>query len=466
MAGKVNGILTLPGFAPQSAMSLPPADIAPYAARRQRLMAQMRAEGGGIAILATAPEATRNRDAEYPYRHDSDFFYLTGFTEPGAWLVLTAGATDRAVLFCRPRHIEHEIWEGKRFGPEAAAAHFGFDDAHPLDALDELMPALLQDHATLYAPLAGDKRSDGRLHRWLAAAREAGRGGHAPPSRQQDIRPLLAEMRLIKDATEIAAMRRAAKISAGAHVRAMRVARAGMREYEIEAELLYEFRRHGAQSVAYNSIVAAGANACVLHYPAGEAVLRDGDLVLIDAGCEVDSYASDITRTFPVNGRYSGPQRALYDLTVAAQDAAAQATAPGRSFNDGHQAALRVLAQGMLDLKLLKGSLDGVLESGDYSRFYMHRTGHWLGLDVHDVGDYRQPGPAHGAERPWRKLEPGMMLTIEPGIYVRPADDVPEAYWNIGIRTEDDALVTDEGCELFTRGVPVQAGEIEALMRE
>ncbi len=466
MAGKVNGILTLPGFAPQSAMSLPPDDIAPYAARRQRLMAQMRAEGGGIAILATAPEATRNRDAEYPYRHDSDFFYLTGFTEPGAWLVLTAGATDRAVLFCRPRHIEHEIWEGKRFGPEVAAAHFGFDDAHPLDALDELMPALLQDHATLYAPLAGDKRSDGRLHRWLAAAREAGRGGHAPPSRQQDIRPLLAEMRLIKDATEIAAMRRAAKISAGAHVRAMRVARAGMREYEIEAELLYEFRRHGAQSVAYNSIVATGANACVLHYPAGEAVLRDGDLVLIDAGCEVDSYASDITRTFPVNGRYSGPQRALYDLTVAAQDAAAQATAPGRSFNDGHQAALRVLAQGMLDLKLLKGSLDGVLESGDYSRFYMHRTGHWLGLDVHDVGDYRQPGPAHGAERPWRKLEPGMMLTIEPGIYVRPADDVPEAYWNIGIRTEDDALVTDEGCELITRGVPVQAGEIEALMRE
>ncbi|WP_313462556.1 aminopeptidase P N-terminal domain-containing protein [Achromobacter sp.] len=447
-------------------MSLPPADIAPFAARRQRLMERMRADGGGIAILATAPEAIRNRDAEYPYRHDSDFFYLTGFTEPGAWLVLIAGATDRAVLFCRPRHVEHEIWEGKRFGPEAAAAYFGFDDAHELDALDELVPKLMLDHPTLYAPLASDKRSDGRLHRWLAAAREASRAGHAPPSRQQDIRPLLADMRLIKDPAEIAAMRRAAKISAGAHARAMRAARAGMREYELEAELLYEFRRHGAQAVAYNSIVAAGANACVLHYPAGEAVLRDGDLVLIDAGCEVDSYASDITRTFPVNGRYSGPQRALYDLTVAAQEAAAQATAPGRTFNDGHDAALRVLAQGMLDLKLLKGSLDGVLESGDYSRFYMHRTGHWLGLDVHDVGDYRQPGPVQGADRPWRKLERGMMLTIEPGIYVRPADDVPESYWNIGIRTEDDALVTDEGCELITRGVPVQASEIEALMRE
>lgn len=466
MAGKVNVIRIFAGVRAPPAMSLPPADIAPFAARRQRLMDQMRAEGGGIAILATAPEAIRNRDAEYPYRHDSDFFYLTGFTEPDAWLVLVAGASDRALLFCRPRNVEHEIWEGKRFGPEAAAAHFGFDDAHPVDALDELMPSLLLDHATLYAPLAGDKRTDGRLHRWLAAAREAARGGHAPPARQQDIRPVLAEMRLLKDASEIAAMRRAAKISAGAHVRAMRVCRAGMREYELEAELLYEFRRHGAQSVAYNSIVAAGANACVLHYPAGEAVLRDGDLVLIDAGCEVDSYASDITRTFPVNGRYSGPQRALYDLTVAAQEAAAQATAPGRDFNEGHQAALRVLAQGMLDLKLLKGSLDGVLESGDYSRFYMHRTGHWLGLDVHDVGDYRQPGPAQGSERPWRKLETGMMLTIEPGIYVRPANDVPEAYWNIGIRTEDDALVTDEGCELITRGVPVQAAEIEALMRE
>lgn len=447
-------------------MSLPPADIAPFVARRQRLMERMRADGGGIAILPTAPEAIRNRDAEFPYRHDSDFFYLTGFTEPGAWLVLIAGATDRAVLFCRPRHVEHEIWEGKRFGPEAAADYFGFDDAHPIDALDELIPKLMLDHPTLYAPLAGDKRSDGHLHRWLAAARDAGRAGHAPPVRQQDIRAVLAEMRLVKDPAEIATMRRAAKISAGAHARAMRVTRPGMHEYELEAELLYEFRRHGAQAVAYNSIVAAGANACVLHYPAGEAVLRDGDLVLIDAGCEVDSYASDITRTFPVNGRYSGPQRALYDLTVAAQQAAAAATAPGRTFNDGHEAALRVLAQGMLDLKLLKGSLDGVLESGDYSRFYMHRTGHWLGLDVHDAGDYRQPGPAQGGDRLWRTLERGMMLTIEPGIYVRPADDVPESYWNIGIRTEDDALVTDEGCELITRGVPVEASEIEALMRE
>ncbi|WP_154587489.1 M24B family metallopeptidase, partial [Bordetella pertussis] len=256
-----------------------------------------------------------------------------------------------------------------------------------------------------------------------------------------------------------------AKISAAAHQRAMRAARPGMREYELEAELLYEFRRQGAQSVAYNSIVAAGANACVLHYPAGDAELRDGDLVLIDAGCEYDSYAADITRTFPVNGRFSGPQRALYDLVAHAQEAAVAATGPGRSWNDGHEAAVRVLAQGMLDEKLLTGSLDGVLESGAYSRFYMHRTGHWLGLDVHDVGDYRGAGPA-GAQRPWRMLEPGMMLTVEPGIYVRAADDVPARFWDIGIRIEDDALVTEEGCELITRGVPVQAREIEALMRE
>jgi len=445
-------------------MSLPPSDIAPFVSRRQRLMARMRAEGGGIAILPTAPEAFRNRDAEYPYRHDSDFFYLSGFTEPQAWLVLVAGAEDRALLFCRPRHAEREIWEGRRFGPEAAAAHFGFDDAYPVDALDEVVPPLLLDQPVLYGPLAEDRRADGQVMRWMARARESARGGRKPPERLADLRAMLAEMRLVKDASEIAAMRKAAKISAGAHARAMRAARPGMREYELEAELLYEFRRHGAQSVAYNSIVAAGANACVLHYPAGDAVMRDGDLVLIDAGCEVDSYASDITRTFPVNGRYSGPQRALYDLTVAAQEAAVRATAPGRGFNEAHEAAVRVLAQGMLDLKLLRGSLDGVIESGEYSRFYMHRTGHWLGLDVHDAGDYRLPGA--GADRPWRPLQTGMMVTIEPGIYVRAADDVPEAYWNIGIRTEDDALVTDEGCELITRGVPVHAGEIEALMRE
>ncbi|ARP91634.1 Xaa-Pro aminopeptidase [Bordetella genomosp. 9] len=447
-------------------MSLPPDDVTPHIARRARLLDTMRAAGGGIAILAAAPIAARGRNGEYPYRQDSDFLYLTGFPEPDAWLVLIAGERNRTVLFCREKNEERELWEGLTIGPEAAVADFGFDEAYPADRLDELLPGMLLDQPTLYAPLLRDDRAETRIRQAMEKAQRLSRTGQRPPARHHDILPLIAEMRLIKDAAEIAAMRRAARISAGAHARAMRLARPGMREYEIEAELLYEFRRHGAQSVAYSSIVAAGPNACILHYPAGEAVLEDGQLVLVDAGCEVDGYAADITRTFPANGRYSGPQRLLYELTVEAQKAAAAATRPGMTWNDGHEAAVRVLAQGMIDAGLLKGSLDGVLESKAYTRFYMHRTGHWLGLDVHDVGDYRDPAAPAGPERPWRTLQKGMILTIEPGIYVRAADDVPQAFWNIGIRTEDDALVTDEGCELITRGVPVDPREIEALMRE
>jgi Xaa-Pro aminopeptidase len=447
-------------------MSLPPDDVTPHIARRKRLQDAMRGAGGGIVLLPAARTVTRNRDAEHPYRQDSDFLYLTGFTEPDAWLVLIAGATDRAVLFCREKDQERELWEGLSTGPEAAVTRFGFDEAYAVDRLDDMLPEMLLDQPVLFASALRDDRVDACLRRATDAARRQTRTGQKPPSRQQDPLPWIAEMRLVKDPTEIATMRRAAKISAGAHARAMRHARPGMREYEIEAELLYEFRRHGAQSVAYNTIVASGPNACILHYPAGGAVLKDGHLLLVDGGCEVDGYAADITRTFPVNGRYSGPQRLLYDLTVAAQDAAREATRPGLTWNDGHEAAVRVLAQGMLDAGLLQGSLDGVLESKAYNRFYMHRTGHWLGLDVHDVGDYRDPAAAAGPDRPWRVLEKGMLLTIEPGIYVRPADDVPEHFWDIGIRTEDDALVTDEGCELITRGVPVDPREIEALMRE
>lgn len=447
-------------------MSLPVADLTPFAARRRRVLEWMQSQGGGIALVATAPQVMRNRDGDYPYRHDSDFYYLTGFIEPEAWLVLIAGAQTRSVLFCRQRNEAQEIWEGRRVGPEAAAERFGLDDAYPVEQLSECLPPWMLDRPCLWLSQSARHAVQETARTALRAAHDQARAGARAPATLRDLDPVLAEMRLIKDGSEIAAMRRAARISAGAHARAMRAARPGMREYELEAELLYEFRRHGAQAPAYNSIVAAGANACILHYPAGDAELRDGDLVLIDAGCEFDSYAADITRTFPVNGRYSGPQRALYDLTVAAQQAAADATAPGRHWDEGHQAALRVLAQGMLDEKLLQGSLDGVLESGAYARFYMHRTGHWLGLDVHDVGDYRGPAPQPGAPRPWRLLEPGMTLTIEPGIYVPRADDVPPAFWDIGIRTEDDALITEEGCELITRGVPVDAREIEALMRE
>ncbi len=446
-------------------MPIPAHDITPFRQRRERLLQQMRDLGGGIAILPTAPQAMRNRDADYPYRHDSHFYYLTGFAEPDAWLVLVANDdTARSILFCRNKDIAREIWDGYRFGPEAAAEAFGFDEAWPVEELDVRLPEWIANQSQLFVPLADNASFDARLRGWLEATRRLARAGQTVPERSIDLLALLAEMRLIKDEHELALLRRAGEISAAGHRRAMRCARPGLREYHIEAELLHEFRWQGAQAVAYNSIVATGANACVLHYRAGDTELRDGDLLLIDAGCEYDSYAGDITRTFPVNGRYTGPQRALYDLTVAAQEAAIAETRPGQSWNAPHEAAVRVLAQGMLDEKLLKGSLDGVLESGDYARFYMHRTGHWLGLDVHDVGDYRRRDT--DGQRRWRALQPGMVLTIEPGIYVRPADDVPRAFWNIGIRTEDDAVITPDGCDLITRDVPVAADEIEAIMRD
>ena len=441
--------------------------------RRARVLQHLRAGGGGVAILPTAPEAMRNRDSDYPYRHDSYFYYLTGFTEPDSVLVLVAGQgteADRSILFCRPKHEEREIWDGFRYGPDGARAAFGFDEAHSVEEIDAILPDLLANRAQLSYPLAASTRTDMQVRRWLDAVRLQGRAGVAAPSVAVDIRTLLDEMRLIKDAGELATMRRAGEISAGAHVRAMQATRHGLREYHLEAELLYEFRRHGAQSVAYNSIVAAGPNACVLHYRAGPAELRDGDLCLIDAGCELDGYASDITRTFPVSGRFSPAQRELYDLVVAAQEAAIAETRVSVPYNVPHDAAVRVLAQGMLDTGLLdrnkEGTLDDVLASGSYRRFYMHRTGHWLGMDVHDVGEYRAAAPAVDGERPWRPLEPGMVVTVEPGIYVRPAEDVPERYWHIGIRIEDDAVVTSGDCEIITRGAPVKADEIEALMRD
>lgn len=445
-------------------------------ARRARVLQHLRAAGGGVAVLATAPEAMRNRDSDFPYRHDSYFYYLSGFTEPEAVLVLIAAAPgqdggDRSILFCRPKHEEREIWDGFRYGPEAARAAFGFDEAFSIEEIDAQLPQLLANQPLLAYPLAVSTRIDMQVRRWLDAVRAQGRAGVVAPATVLDIRTVLDEMRLFKDAGEIAIMRRAGEISAQAHIRAMRASRDGLREYHLEAELLYEFRRNGAQSVAYNSIVAAGANACVLHYRAGPALLRDGDLCLIDAGCELDGYASDITRTFPVSGRFSPAQRELYDLVLAAQEAAIAETRAGVPYNVPHDAAVRVLAQGMLDTGLLdrdkEGTLDDVLASGSYRRFYMHRTGHWLGMDVHDVGEYRVPGPAPAeGERPWRPLAPGMVLTVEPGIYVRPAEDVPERYWHIGIRIEDDAVVTDGACELLTRDVPVSADDIEALMRD
>jgi len=429
-------------------------DIQLYAKRRASLLAQMQR---GIAIVPTAPERLRNRDSAYLYRFDSYFYYLCGFQEPDAVLVLVAGAEPQSILFCRDKNLEREIWEGFRYGPAAANETFGIGAAYPIAELEGKLPALMANQPALYYAPGADADWDARIMRWLNQVRAQSRVGISAPQEIHDIRFLLDEMRLMKDEHELALMRRAAAISAKAHERAMRATRAGRMEFEIEAELLYEFRRHGAQFPAYWPIVAGGANACVLHYSDNSARLDDGTLLLIDAGCELDGYASDITRTYPVNGKFSGAQKDIYQLVLAAQAAAIAATGPGVAWDAPHETAVRVLAQGMIDFGLCQGSLDQVIEAGDYKRFYMHRTGHWLGLDVHDAGEYKLAGK-------WRPLAAGMTLTVEPGCYIHAADDVPKAYWNIGVRIEDDVLVTANGCEVITAATPKSIAAIEALV--
>jgi Xaa-Pro aminopeptidase len=431
-------------------------DPALHGARRARLAQAMQ---GGVAVIPTAPERIRNRDTHYPYRYDSHFYYLTGFPEPESVLVLLAGARPKSLLFCREKDETREIWDGFRFGPQGARERFGFDEARPIAELDAQLAALLADQPALYFPVGADPAWDARAIGWLNAVRAQARAGVAAPERVQDVRALVDEMRLVKDAHELGVMRRAAAISAEAHRRAMRAARPGRFEYELEAELLHEFRRSGAQFPAYWPIVAGGANACVLHYVSNEDVLRDGELVLIDAGCELAGYASDITRTFPVGARFSGAQREVYEIVLAAQSAAMARVRAGAAWNEPHDAAVRVLAQGMIDLKLLPGGLDEALEKETYKRFYMHRTGHWLGLDVHDAGDYKRAGK-------WRPLLPGMVLTVEPGLYIRAAEDVPERLRGIGVRIEDDVLVTDGACEVITRETPKSIADIEALKKD
>ena len=434
----------------------PTEGISHFAVRRQRLVQAMRE---GVAVIPTAPERLRNRDSHFPYRFDSHFYYLTGFPEPEAVLVVVAGDAPRVLLFCREKNEEREIWDGFRHGPEAARERFGFDEAHPIASLDEKVAAALENQPALYYPVGADPEWDARAIKWLNAVRAKARAGVTAPERVQDLRALVDEMRLVKDAQEIALMRRSARIAAAAHRRAMQATRPGRSEHEIEAELLYEFRRSGAQYPAYSPIVAGGANGCVLHYVFNDVPLRGGELLLIDAGCELDGYASDITRTFPVNGRFSAAQREVYEIVLAAQRAAMEKVRPGNAWNEPHDAAVRVLAQGMLELKLLDGTLDEVLEKETYKRFYMHRTGHWLGLDVHDAGEYKRAGN-------WRPLAPGMALTVEPGLYIRAADDVPERLRNIGIRIEDDVVVTEAGCEVLTAEAPKAIADIEALMRD
>ena len=426
-----------------------------YQRRRARLAAAMRS---GVAIVPTAPERNRNRAAHYPYRFDSYFYYLTGFAEPEAALAIVAGEQARSILFCRDQDPEREIWDGFRYGPEAARTAFGFDEAHSINRLDALMPELLANRDAFYCHLGADAAWDARATGWLNRVRERSRSGVTAPSEVKDVHALLDEMRLVKGREELAMMRRAAAISAGAHRRAMRAARPGRAEYEIEAELLHEFRRQGAQAPAYSPIVASGSRACVLHYVQNDGELREGELLLIDAGCELDGYASDLTRTFPVNGRFSAPQREIYELVLAAQSAAIAQVQPGNRWDAPHHAAINVLAQGLIDLKLLAGTLAEVVETEAYKKYYMHRTSHWLGLDVHDAGDYKRAGE-------WRPLVPGMVLTVEPGCYIRAGDGVPERFAGIGVRIEDDVAVTDAGADVLTRDAPKSPGDIEDWMR-
>lgn len=427
-----------------------------FAARRKRLM-EMVGEGG-IAIIPTAPEQTRNRDVDYPFRPDSDFYYLTGFPEPEAVAVLVPGREHgEYILFCRERDAKMETWHGRRAGLEGALERHGADDAFPITDIDDILPGLLENRARVYYVMGRRPEFDRQVMDWINRLRERARAGIHTPGEFVSLDHLLHDMRLYKSRGEISAMRRAAKISARAHRRAMEVCRPGMTEYQIEAELLHEFMHGGARHPAYPSIVAGGENGCILHYTENSDELTDGSLLLIDAGCEYDCYAADITRTFPVNGRFSDEQRAVYDIVLRAQKAAIEQVRPGNHWNQPHEAAVRVLTEGLLELKLLEGEVEKLIEEEAYRHFYMHRTGHWLGMDVHDVGDYKVGDQ-------WRVLEPGMVMTVEPGLYIPFGSEAAKKWQGIGIRIEDDVLVTRDGHEVLTAEAPKEPDEIEALM--
>ena len=432
-------------------------DSAEYAKRRKALMEKM--SPNSIAILASAPVTVRNRDVEHPFRQDSDFYYLSGFDEEHSVLVLIPGREHgEYVLFCQEKIKEQEIWTGRRVGPEAAPDTLRCDDAFPITDIDDILPGLIEGKDRIYANLGTSPEFDQKLMQWVNHIKAQVRSGATPPHEFSALDHLLHELRLVKSPAEVEVMRHAAEISAEAHTRAMQTVRPGMREYQLEAELMQIFMAAGSRWPAYPSIVGAGDNACILHYTRNDDVIDDGDLILIDAGCELDYYASDITRTFPSNGRFSEPQRALYQLVLDAQYAAIEATKPGNHWNQPHEAAVQVLVEGLVELGLLEGSVDELIESQAYRQFYMHKTGHWLGMDVHDVGEYRVDGE-------WRTLQPGMVLTIEPGLYVAPDDDSVDEKWRgIGIRIEDDVVVTEEGCDILTKDVVKEIADIEALM--
>ena len=416
-------------------------------------------DSNSIALIPAAHECTRSRDTEYPFRQDSDFLYLTGFNEPDAVLVLVPGRRQgQVILFCRDRDPEMELWNGYRAGPEGAVNTFGMDDAFPIDDIDDILPGLLEGRQQIYYSMGHNDGFDRRVMGWVNQIRRQVRTGAKPPGDFTDLAFVLHEQRLFKSAAELRIMRKAGDISAEAHVQAMRECKPGRYEYHLEGAIARTFAEHGARYPAYNSIVGGGANACVLHYTENHDKLNDGDLVLIDAGCEYEGYAADITRTFPVNGKFSPEQRALYDVVLKAQLAAIDKVKPGNTWNQPHDATVKAITRGLIELGLLKGGEKALIKSEAYRDFYMHRAGHWLGMDVHDVGDYRVDGK-------WRQLEPGMVLTIEPGIYVSPNNTKVAKKWRgIGVRIEDDVAVTADGCEVLTAGVPKTADAIEALM--
>jgi Xaa-Pro aminopeptidase len=428
-----------------------------HARRRRQLMRMMGKDS--IAILPSAPVRIRNNDVEYAYRQDSDFFYLTAFPEPESVAVLVPGRSQAEyVLFVRERDPEREAWDGSRCGPENATRRYGADDAFPISDIDEILPGLLEHRSRVYYTMGIHHDFDQRVVGWVNTLRAQAKQGAQTPQEFVALDHLLHDMRLYKSRSELETMRGAAQISVKAHLRAMNACRPGLMEYQVEAELLHEFRRNDAET-SYLPIVGSGRNACVLHYRDNDAELRDGDLLLIDAGCELDSYASDITRTIPVNGRYSPEQRAVYEIVLEAQEAAIARVKPGNHWNDPHDAAVKTITQGLMRLGLLRGKLGSLIRDGAYRRFFMHRTGHWIGMDVHDVGDYKVGGE-------WRVLEPGMSLTVEPGIYI-PAGSrgVARRWWNIGVRIEDDVVVTREQPEVLTAALPKEPDDIEKLMQ-
>lgn len=428
-----------------------------YSRRRKMLMSLM--EPGSIAILPSGQEKVRSRDTDFGFRQDSDFAYLSGFGEPASVMVLIPGREHgEFVMFCRERDREREIWDGYRSGPEGAVADFNANDAFPIDDIDDILPGLIEGRERVYYAMGRDQEFDQQVMTWVNSIRAKVRAGAIPPGEFLDLNHFLHDMRLYKSSAESQLMAKAGKISANAHVRAMEYCQPGVMEYQLEAEILHEFAMNGARDPAYSTIVGGGENACVLHYVENSQALKNGDLVLIDAGCELNGYAADITRTFPVNGKFTPEQKALYELTLNAQQAAIDTIKPGRHWNEPHEVSVRVITEGLVALGLLQGDVGALIDAESYKAFYMHRIGHWLGMDVHDVGDYKVGGQ-------WRVLEPGMCMTVEPGIYVSPDNTDVEARWRgIGIRIEDDVLITKNGCEILSLDAPKSVAAIEALM--